>query len=73
MNVAIGAEAIGAPSVPTIGKTETASVPWVTTAVEGGARVTGPNGAMVTAIVMPGTKVVSVYVPPAKSTVLVMV
>ena len=47
MNVAIGAAAMAIPSVPTIGKAETASGPWVTVAVAEVPAV-GPTGAKVT-------------------------
>ena len=58
------------PSVPTIGKAETASGPWVTVAVAGVPAV-GPAGPKVIVIGTPLTG--TVIVPPAKATVLATV
>ena len=67
MKVAIGPAGIAIPSVPTIGKAETASGPCVTVAVAAVPGV-GPDGPklIVTGTPFTGT----VIVPPAKATVL---
>ena len=70
MKVAIGPAGMAMPSVPTIGKAETASGPWVTVAVAGVPAV-GPAGPNVIEIGTPLTEVVNV--PPAKATVLATV
>ena len=54
MKVAIGADGMAIPSVPTIGKAETASGPWVTTAVASVPAV-GPAGPKVIVIGTPLT------------------
>ena len=63
---------MGSPSVPTSGKAETASVPWVELTVAGAMGVVTVLAPKVTVTVTPGTKVVLVYVydPPRKPTVL---
>ena len=70
MKVAIGPAGMAMPSVPTTGKAETASGPWVTVAVASVPGV-GPAGPKVIEIGMPLTGTVNV--PPAKLTVLATV